>query len=341
MNQTISKWSLSIAVGLVCLIVGIIGIETFFWLKRAPETHWVDPNTQFDSELGWNTIPDRNLQIKGWGTLSSNSHGFRSPEIESHKRHVLVLGDSVAWGYGVDDQTVFTHQLQGLLEGTRLQIHNLAVSGYGLDQYYLYLKRHIERFPIIEQIILVLNSGNDLVDIQGNYCYGKSKPYFQLENGSLSLKNERVSQYSLRNLFSSSYFLERLIARWPPLRLWLSKLAGDVLMSEEEAYQVAPLIVQKIQQLANSKGAKFKILLSPTLYDFSNEFEDYAWLKNYCASFGKNCVDFRETLLNDSEIEPKNLFTKDNVHYTKEGHAYLTKTIYQKFFTPQSSPQAK
>jgi hypothetical protein len=61
----------------------------------------------------------------------------RSPEVDRSKGHVLLVGDSVVWGYGE------RHDLQAL---------NLGVSWYGIDQYYLWLKRKLDEIPSAWQL---------------------------------------------------------------------------------------------------------------------------------------------------------------------------------------------
>lgn len=70
-----------------------------------------------------------------------NSLGFRGPEYASARPpgvcRVLVLGDSVAWGAGLDDDdAIFVRQFENLLNqgGVRVQVFNAAVPGYNLEQ---------------------------------------------------------------------------------------------------------------------------------------------------------------------------------------------------------------
>jgi lysophospholipase L1-like esterase len=49
---------------------------------------------------------------------------------------VAVVGDSIAFGYWVEERDAFPRQLEDLLGGpSRVQVLNFAVPGYGLDQY--------------------------------------------------------------------------------------------------------------------------------------------------------------------------------------------------------------
>ena len=48
-------------------------------------------------------------------------------------QHIVVLGDSLVWGFGVEEHELFTHVLEEKLRpGAR--VINLGVSGYSTDQ---------------------------------------------------------------------------------------------------------------------------------------------------------------------------------------------------------------
>lgn len=121
------------------LIVCLTLIEIYFWNKNS--TTWVAPHTKFDMELGWVNLPNAKTIYRG-NIYTTNSHGFRSAEIDPSKDHILILGDSVAYGSGVNDDETVSYFLSKKLQ--QFQVLNLAVMGYGIDQYYLTLKKHIQ-----------------------------------------------------------------------------------------------------------------------------------------------------------------------------------------------------
>jgi lysophospholipase L1-like esterase len=71
-----------------------------------------------------------------------NAMGFRGPEVSAVKpegtRRVVVLGDSIAFGYWVAETDAFARQLEAMLNqpGPRggVEVLNLAVPGYNLEQ---------------------------------------------------------------------------------------------------------------------------------------------------------------------------------------------------------------
>jgi len=88
-----------------------------------------------DPELGYRLIPDVSVEYPRYGaSFRINRHGFRGPEIAPerppHRRRVMVLGDSFAFGHGVGQGACFAEVLAELLPDT--EVVNLGVPGYNL-----------------------------------------------------------------------------------------------------------------------------------------------------------------------------------------------------------------
>ena len=137
-----------------------------------------------DPVLGWSNLPGASAHIHD-GILDyrarNNSHGFRDPERELAKpdglRRVLILGDSIAWGWGVNDGERFSDLLEERL-GERVQVINLAVPGYGTDQqYWSLLQKGFAYEPDIVLLCMVLN---DVFEAEKILHYGMPKPRFVL-----------------------------------------------------------------------------------------------------------------------------------------------------------------
>jgi lysophospholipase L1-like esterase len=121
-----------------------------------------------DEELGWIPRPNVRGSHDQAGSFrsqfSTNSRGLRGAEIEdrSWERHmrIVVLGDSFAWGYGVDDEDTFASVIERLLPSMR--VANLGVTAYGIRQETAYFER-IGRGMKPEIVLLALTM-NDITD---------------------------------------------------------------------------------------------------------------------------------------------------------------------------------
>ena len=104
---------------------------------------------------------------------------MRSEEVYSSKGHILVVGDSVAFGLGVNNDETVSYYLgkEENISALEYQVLNLGVSGWGIGQYYLNLKKHIENLNP-KMIVLIIYVTNDLDDTRKDHHYGISKPMF-------------------------------------------------------------------------------------------------------------------------------------------------------------------
>ena len=69
----------------------------------------------FHKDLGWYNRPNSSV-ISGGKTYSINSSGFRSNNVNSSQKHILILGDSVVYGQGVEDDETISHNLNKILK---------------------------------------------------------------------------------------------------------------------------------------------------------------------------------------------------------------------------------
>ena len=91
--------------------------------------------TQFDSIIGWVNYPKISRSHEGHTAYGSsnkkmnrftiNSQGYRSEEVDHDKKHILILGDSVAYGSHVDDHETLPHYLNSYYKN--YQVINLGV----------------------------------------------------------------------------------------------------------------------------------------------------------------------------------------------------------------------
>ena len=308
----------------VALTVGILATDLYFWLDRDPDAGWHDINTQFDPELGWRTIPSRHSEA--WGGITSNSLGFRSPEPLPNKPVIAVAGDSVAFGFGVSDEQTLSHNLFMRVGPAGFQVQNLAVSGYGLGQQYLWLRKQLDTLDDLRWLVLVIYTGNDLQDTSSNARWGKSKPLFVFEDEALTPPHTPISKYSVQNLLSLSYVATRL-GGLPAARALLDSAAGTVVLPNSEAKRVAAALIEKIETLAKRRGARFVAVLTPWLGDFNRKTSDLAWFQRLLRTRDIPTVDlYAATTENGWKLEDMYL---DATHLTGLGNQRLADIIFE------------
>ncbi len=155
------RWIHQVALFLCAILVALFCLEIGFRLARRGEIG-------FD-RLGWQTETQNNQSGRIYQKTSEfefstnvNQLGFRGPEVSIEKPHgtkrVLILGDSFAFGWGVNDDQLFTSHLAKELEGSSQRYEIINTSGGSLSPliYYVRLKNtHMRLKP--DLVLLFIN----------------------------------------------------------------------------------------------------------------------------------------------------------------------------------------
>ena len=152
---------------------------------------------EYDADLGWSTVKDYKVMPHTYQgrkpviTITHNKEGFRMDhEVGASKNMVVMTGDSLTYGFWVDDKKVVSKQLNNLL-GNNWEVINLGVGGYGTDQAFLRFIRDGLKYKPKAVVHVLFN--NDFSNIVSNYQYDVYKPLFKIGNdGRLQLTNEPV-----------------------------------------------------------------------------------------------------------------------------------------------------
>ena len=189
-------------------VVSIFLVDAYF--LNLKKDGWVCHICQFDSELGWENKPNEKV-TNNKITYTTNSLGLRSEEIDPSKEHIVVLGDSVAMGVGVNDNETVSYYIQQ--ETSKYQVITLAATGHSVDQYYLNLKKHLPKLNP-KYIVPIIFSGNDWVETIQDDMWQIDKPFYKIEDGDLKRKPPKVIikfVFASINLYSQDFGISRIL----------------------------------------------------------------------------------------------------------------------------------
>jgi lysophospholipase L1-like esterase len=115
-----------------------------------------------DPILHWRLRPDVEVTFAGV-RVRTDANGFRGPPPEEAERTVLILGDSVAFGFRVDEEESFASRLADLLNhseasGVGWRTLNAAVPGYSSFQVRMQAEDLIHRFRPDYVVVCVGNN---------------------------------------------------------------------------------------------------------------------------------------------------------------------------------------
>jgi lysophospholipase L1-like esterase len=212
-------------------------------------------------------------------TYTTDEHGFRNRAPWPPRAEIVVVGDSMAFGYGVEDDETWTALLEDRLP--RARIVNLGLVGAAPQQYLrLYDAFGQELQPAL--VLFCLFPGNDLAEAElfDRWVQDGSKGNYYLRRFSENGGEERLD---LRGLLEQSYLVNFLRDVRQHAR---SQLGGrTITFADRGRLQLVPALydnldrrtdpdhpafrmtldaVEQTRALAEQNGSAFLVLLVPT-----------------------------------------------------------------------------
>jgi hypothetical protein len=228
----------------------------------------------FSSTYGWVGRPGA-VAPMGGGRVSLNARGYRGRPLTLPKTgdrtRVVVLGDSVAFGYGVSDEQTFPHLLD--VRDNGIEVDNLAVPGYGPGQELLVLLHDgLRQDPDV--VVLAFCLRNDFVDANLPVeLYGgvTPRPRFRLVEGSLVLDDTAVRRsragLALQWLSDYSQLFNRVSALVPrrdaPEDVGWRHRKQEAQRDEDYVLRLSLALVMEMENVCRRRGVRFLVATFP------------------------------------------------------------------------------
>lgn len=223
---------------------------------------------KYDPLLGWSHRPGqeaRFVQAEFTVDVKINALGMRDSEYSNErgsKQRMLVIGDSFAWGFGVEHSERFSEIIES--EHADWEIMNASVNGYGTDQQLLYLKD--AGLTLEPDVVLLLLHPNDFENNVRDEQYWHYKPRFVVEGDSLILENVPVprattGQLLRRHLIGRTYLGEATRKLWR----YLDRDDQAPVESNEKLREgpITTALLERIARLCEGTGARFVVASVP------------------------------------------------------------------------------
>ncbi len=188
---------------LICLFLAEAGLRFIFNQPKPPQkpTGWaIIPEAswiEYHPTLGWFHQKNKNstlLKNDRQLPLSTNSLGLRGKREYAKEKpksvtRVYAAGDSFTFGFGVLDSETFPFQME--MSHPQLEVFNLGVPGYGVDQIYLLVKDFgFDYQPDV--VFLTLYPEDFWRATRAFNDAGYGKPYFSLAGNEIQLRHVPV-----------------------------------------------------------------------------------------------------------------------------------------------------
>jgi lysophospholipase L1-like esterase len=313
---------LSIAFGTAELLARVLGREVLeLNASPKPSADEDNPNLMGNPYLLYELAPGERFE-KGI-EISINSYGIRGPEWSAQKpdgvRRVMALGDSSVYGFGVEDDQVFTALMDDAL-GAGVEVINSAVPGYSTYQIINLLE--IRSLSLQPDLLLVGciwsdNNFDSFVDRELLAAYS-------------SFRNQRARwlhhQLERSALFSILDYKLRVLRKFPEERRvgWMLG-RGEKVGSRRVPIDEYARNLETISELAERSGAELAFMVLPNREDLvSSHDSGAAWdpyrqvMRDTAARHGAPLMELPAHYV-ASGLSADDLFL-DEMHPTAKGH---------------------
>ncbi|MBL7056148.1 SGNH/GDSL hydrolase family protein [Candidatus Woesearchaeota archaeon] len=259
-------------------------------------------------------LPDTFSAVMG-NSIKINSKGLRDNEYDYKKLagtyRILVIGDSITFGFGVDQNKTYPKILESLLNQNKInnkdiEVINLGIGNYNTLQELEFLKVEGIRYDP-DEIIL----GWFINDAE----------YTQKERSSFFRKHSYTYTYFLA-LKAKSRFLYG-----EGYESYYKKLY------EDNKFKEYKLILSSLLNYINKNNITLNVLLIPELHDLEN----YSFVKIHDEII-KFFEEKKVTVIDGKpsfETNNSQIFwvAKDDAHPNEEGHKILANLLYKELYS--------
>lgn len=299
---------------------------------------WYEPSNLYGHQLvpGFEGFGPLNIPVK------VSAQGFRDQEHSIEKRgdaiRVLALGDSFLFGWGVSQEEAFLKRLEELLEratGKSIETINSGVPGWGLNQYYLYLKTvGIHYAP---DVIILAYFADDLPGeireaIPPSEQFRSGLQYkggvlhrLRLFNFTKSL-SDRIRD---KNRVNRTEYLYNLDAR---RAVWLKReelLLSESVRGKGNLYEnLLSEYLERVQRIAQSHAAVLFVMYIPDIAQLYHPEIQYVnkVLADHTTRRGIPFIDMTPVFERDQSLGAYYLHPKD-AHTNAAGHLEMAKAL--------------
>ena len=203
-----------IAIEIILPALQIQGVERYVYQRKRPIVQYI--YGQYHSTLGYilrQNLENAHIKYRNYLDYSfqTNANGFRGKDwdVSPGRKNVVVLGDSFAFGWGVEENQTFAALLEKRLRqiDPAVQVLNMAQSGYSLDQILNVYDLYGNSFDPI--FIVYLYCFNDPIEpppfINGEFDYKNFRMKVPRQAWEEEARNNNTNIWRLERSWKGSY----------------------------------------------------------------------------------------------------------------------------------------
>jgi len=310
---------------------------------------WLWPQTIYEksSSLGFRLKPNQSSYTADKLTYT-NSIGLRGPERTWKKPpgvfRILVLGDSIAFGYGVRYEDTFAVRLEQILNQSdgpvQYEVIGAGVPSFNTIQEIKYFREEgIHLNPDMVILALYWNDIRDKSDVEvdslGRLVDGNR------DSGWFTHLLSTRRAYKVRNFLKRSRFAYLVIDRLRYLRFYFSgsspqySLLMSVLLGRfdarvENGWKNIENQLLEAAAVCASQNIQFLVAILPMLQQLEQNYPKAQYpsvIKAFCAKQQLHCIDLLPTFKAHYTTPHSLLIPNDADHPNERGHMLIAKRL--------------
>jgi hypothetical protein len=351
-NLLLAGTSLFVTVVVVELIAGLIFCPSGSQFVRAPEgfplARGVSAFSAYAPVLGWRGRPDLRATFYDCrrcptytSTVIHNSRGFRDREHDPGQptaaRRVLILGDSFAWGWGVEQN--FPALLQGRFDqaGVSVEVINLGVIGYATDQeMLLYGQQGADYRP---DLVVLSFVDNDYGENMLSWTWGYARPRFAVgDDGTLALAEEPYevaawTDTTTRYGVTFDYWLNDYSLVYRLVKMPFYRRPEETGWPSEEEVRLTLALLGALRDGVRESGSEFAVMAIPDYEQVTSpavsDPDWYTHVVKWCADTDTLLLEPRVALRSHHAQGEKLHFVPFDPHWTQRGHEVIADYMFE------------
>jgi len=166
-------------------------------------------------------------------TVTTNSLGFRSPELDPQKPTLVILGDSITFGYGLEDNQTIPAHLQ--TQFPKYNILNAGTSGYNLVQQTAVYREKIQKLE--PKALVLIFHFNDVEEVNMGLAKLDSKGILRPEGWKPTEEDCHPITRGLLKLIPGKCWLDEHSAFYSALKKFVNARHGkrELMRQENES----------------------------------------------------------------------------------------------------------
>jgi len=256
--------------------------------------------------------------------IKANSYGFigREPNFNA-KYRILILGDSVGMGLGVEENETSSTLSQNYFneKGMDVDIFNTSIPGYSGINELAVLKKFIKDYK--PSLVILLFCRND---------FGVDHSLY-VQDGYLVLRAENNLVMFFREWLNNNFYLFCLIKRffysiqdklYYERKVFFKKTDTIGRLTREDV-KVTVSYILEMKQICDTNNATFVTFLTPDKYGIDSSLSLIK--KDFTNELERHSVLFRDATAILSSKDATDLFFKFDPHLNQKGNLYFSKFL--------------